>query len=81
MTAKLTSVLVPEGSVLVLTGVDLHEMPDQLSLFVDEIRRVAGHNRFVVIHAQDDAELEVWGPDVDLRAKVEELLANRTLCP
>lgn len=78
MTAKLTSVLVPEGSVLVLTGLNLG---DEMPVLLDEIRRVAGHNQFTIIYAPNEAELEVWGPDVDLAAKVEELLADRIPCP
>ena len=71
--ATLTAVQVSEGSVLLLTGVDGGEGFEEL--VVDEIARVVGHEMFTVIMSEgDDAGLEVWGPDVDLKAKVRELI-------
>lgn len=78
MAAVMKVVQVPEGSVILLTGVYGSETdgPSFEEQVVREVARVAGHDRFTVISVPDDAEIEVWGPDVDLVTKVRELLAE-----
>jgi hypothetical protein len=76
--AVMKVVQVPEGSVILLTGVygsevDGWSFEDQM---VREVTRAAGHDRFTIISVVDDVDIEVWGPDVDLAAKVRELLAE-----
>lgn len=71
--ATVQVVEVPEGSVLVLRGVELdHEV---LESFVSEVERVVGHTRFTTLLMPTDGDAEVWGPDADLSARVRRLLA------
>lgn len=83
MAPSLHGVQVLPGSVLVLTGVDfgVDEFAplgrDPLSELADEIERAAGHRLFVILQVDDGGEVEVWGPDVDLKAKVQELLGKQ----
>lgn len=72
----LEAVQVPEGSMIVLTGVDEGDGNPQAigSVLADELGRVLGHDRFVVVTLAPNASLEAWGPHVDLAAKARELL-------
>lgn len=63
---------VPEGSVLVLTGAVLTEPAIAASL-VAEIESAVGHRRFALLLLGAGA-FDVWGPDVDLKRKLLELL-------
>lgn len=72
---------VPEGSILVLTGIDFGERDDVNGEDpMDEVGRhieaCVGHRKFCLIYGRDGGEAEVWGPDVDLKAKIEDLLAR-----
>lgn len=60
------------GSVLVLTGAVFYS-PDLAQHVLDEIEAAVGHRQFALLCLSAGAS-EVWGPDVDLRAKVTELL-------
>jgi hypothetical protein len=64
---------IPEGSVVVVRGVHVggaEAVADAMRQFA----RAAGHDRFVVLWLDADADAEVWGPDVDLAEKVRGLL-------
>lgn len=62
----------PEGSVLVLRGVDLPQ--NVVDRLVEQLIEAVGHQRFVVLMLLADATAEAWGPDDDLVAKVRALL-------
>lgn len=63
---------VEPGSVLVLTGAAFGSA-DFAQHLLDEIESAVGHRQFALLCLSAGAS-EVWGPDVDLRAKVLELL-------
>lgn len=63
-----------EGSIVVLRDVEFE--PDVMAGVVESMRDLVGHDRFLVVALAGDGDLETWGPDVDLRAKLEELLAE-----
>lgn len=71
--SSLTVHQIPEGSVLVLKGVEMDdETADDMMRY---IVKAVGHLRFCIIHLPDDeGTVDVWGPDTDLQAKIEELL-------
>lgn len=89
MPAKMTVHTVPENSVILLTGLDFG--PEDMNTPIDRcsprdeifdaIKLVAGHDKFVIIFGTPGADetLEVWGPDTDLKAKVEKLLAESSI--
>lgn len=72
MSASLKVVEVPRGSVLVLTGQSVADEDDLMDVLVSAI----GHREFALLILDADASAEVWGPDVDLAAKVRELLGH-----
>lgn len=65
---------VPEGSIIVLRNfpisLDAHAVND----LVESVRVGLGHDKFVMLHLNDGGEVEVWGPDVDVAAKIRDLL-------
>lgn len=61
---------IPPGSVLVLSGLHVHA--DSIEQLVGEIKRVAGHELFVLLVAEH-GNVEVMGPGVDWADKVLEL--------
>lgn len=67
---------VPEGSVLVIRGVDFGA--DLSAAMAQALLDAIGHSRFVVLHLPHDGSAEVWGPDTDLGAKVRELLGGQS---
>jgi hypothetical protein len=73
--AAMKVVQVPEGSVILLTGVHVPEIEGDES-FEYRMVRASGHDRFTILSVPDGADIEVWGPDVDLAAKVRELLGG-----
>jgi hypothetical protein len=75
MTAGMKVAVVEPGSVILLTGVVLGE-PELMTDALETIAEAVGHTQFVLIQAEEGADVEVWGPDVDLKAKVEQLLAD-----
>lgn len=64
---------VPEGSVVVLTGVELDSI-DQGAHLTEAIAAAVGHRRFAVLTIPGPGDVTVWGPDVDLSAEVRRLL-------
>lgn len=82
MTPTLASHQILPGSVVVLTGFkweagDTDESAPFMEALVNEIQRATGHGQFVILHLGEDADVEVWGPDTDLKAKVDELLKRQ----
>lgn len=75
MAPAVQAVKVPVGSVLVLSGVEFGG--DSLDDFADEVERACAHRQFAILVVDDGGEVEVWGPDVDLKAKVQELLGKQ----
>lgn len=67
---------IAEGTLVVLRDVEFD--PEVLAGVVDSMAEIAGHRRFLVLAVQGDGDVETWGPDDDLRAKVEALLAETT---
>lgn len=72
MSADAEVLRLPEGSILVLRGVELGEGLD--AALVEQLTDTVGHRRFLVLHIPADATALVWGPDDDLVAKVQALL-------
>lgn len=71
---------IPEGSVLVLIGVDLDIGVDEqpvVDSMLKELRDVVGHERFLVLQIPTSGDAVVWGPDTDLRAELTALLDQR----
>lgn len=64
---------VPEGSIVVLRDVEL-DGAEMAEAMTEGLAAIAGHNRFVVLTIVDGADVEVWGPDTDLRANLTRLL-------
>lgn len=65
---------IAEGSIVVLRDVEFDG--DVMAGVVESMRDLVGHDRFLVIALAGDGDLETWGPDVDLRAKLVGLLAE-----
>lgn len=63
---------IAEGSIVVLRDVEFDG--DVMAGLVEQMAELVGHKRFLVVCLAGDGELETWGPDVDLRARVAELL-------
>lgn len=75
---------IPEGSILLISGVDTtvdtETGYDPMQAAGEVIELVCGHRKFAVIYAPaGNADVEVWGPDTDLKARIEELLVARDL--
>lgn len=67
---------VPEGSILVLSGIEIEEGYG-MDWIMGVIEKTVGHRKFCIIHSPDPdngAPIEVWGPDTDLEARIKELL-------
>lgn len=74
MAADIKVVQVPPRSIVLLRGLAID---DQLPRLVEAFTETLGHRDFVILHARSgDGDIEVWGPDVDLKAKVRELLGR-----
>lgn len=58
----------PEGSVLVLRGVDLPQ--NVVDRLVEQLIEAVGHQRFVVLMLPAGADAEVWGAGDGLLGKV-----------
>jgi hypothetical protein len=80
LSADIKVVQVPEGSVLLLTGMAFAADDDGsgIARLSEAIEAAVGHRQFVTIVSDVDGDIEVWGPDVDLKAKVEQLLGRST---
>lgn len=71
--SSLTVHQILEGSVLVLKGVEMDE--ETVDVMMKYIIKATGHTKFCIIHLPDDeGTVDIWGPDTDLQAKIEELL-------
>jgi hypothetical protein len=66
---------IAEGTIVVLRNVQIEDAETWESI-VEQMGHVAGHDRFLVLAWQDDGEVELWGPDTDLRGRVSALLAE-----
>lgn len=64
---------VPEGSIVVLRDVEL-DGAEMAEAMTEGLAAIAGHNRFVVLTIVDGADVEVWGPDTDVREQLTRLL-------
>ena len=68
---------IPPGSLVALRGVELTEASaDRL---VQALTDRIGHDQFVLLTVADDADVEVWGPDTDVRARLEQLLKEAAM--
>lgn len=65
---------VPEGSIIVLRNVAFGGDDDAINNVVESLREGLGHDKFVMLHLNDGGEVDVWGPDVDVAAKIRDLL-------
>lgn len=65
---------IAEGSIVVLRNVEFD--PEIMAGVVETMKDIAGHDRFLVLALAGDGDLETWGPDVDLRARVVDLLTE-----
>lgn len=66
---------IPEGGIVLLSGIAPGgEDPEWQEHVVDALVDITGHSRFVLL-SPSDGDVEVWGPDVDLKAKLTGLLA------
>jgi hypothetical protein len=66
---------IAEGTLVVLRGVHVADQETWESV-VEQMGHVAGHDRFLVLCFPEDGEVELWGPDTDLRERVGVLLAE-----
>jgi hypothetical protein len=71
---------VPEGSIVVLRDLDggSHDAGRELA---EVLQEVVGHSSFVVLSVTDSTTVEVLGPDVDVRARLMELLREAGVEP
>lgn len=69
-----TVVTVPPGSLIVLRNVRL--VPEVEQHFADEVARVTGHDRFVIVFVDAESDVRVVGPDEDLAATVRGMLGE-----
>lgn len=67
---------IPEHSIIFLQGVDFKDDGEGMKSLLEIVEKTAGHKNFCVLqHFEDNkANVEVWGPDTDLEAKIRELL-------
>lgn len=81
---------IPEGSIIVVTGMVLRGRDDDdpltawdgLGEMGQVIEHIAGHRRFAMFYDPGEgADVEVWGPDTDLKAKLTDLLGGREVKP
>lgn len=62
---------VPPGSIVFMQGIVV-DTEDGMDRVLTALRRAAGHDQFAVITDDGDGEVEVWGADVDIMAKLAE---------
>jgi hypothetical protein len=62
---------ITEGSIVVLRDVEFDG--DVMVGLVEQMAELVGHKRFLVVCVAGGGELETWGPDTDLGARVTEL--------
>lgn len=69
---------IPEHSIILLKGIDFKDDGEGIERLTQIVEKTAGHKNFCIIQQFDDGdgEVEVWGPDTDLEAKIRELLRN-----
>jgi len=65
---------VTEGSIVVLSGVDVGMHGKEI---VEVVRQMAGHDQFAVLWLSDGGDVEVWGQDTDVKARVQQLLGQK----
>lgn len=63
---------VPPGSIVVLRDVVLDG--DAGAMLTTELANMLGHSKFLLLTTVHGGDVEVWGPDDDLTAKVQALL-------
>lgn len=66
---------IEEGTIIVLRNVEFGE-PEVMGDVVEQMGYVAGHDRFLVLCVAGDGEVETWGPDTDVKARIDALLAE-----
>lgn len=72
---------VKRGSVIVLRDLGfIFDEPDAMNDTIETLVGAIGHANFcLIVDTGEDGKVEVWGPDVDLRAKVEALIAEERM--
>lgn len=75
MAASVEVLAVPEGSLIVFKNVMFSDgdAADDAMVVANETCEAIGHRRWCLVNISDGADVEVWGPDVDL-ARVRALL-------
>lgn len=63
---------VPEGSILVFNGIEFED--DTMDWTMKVIAKTIGHMNFCIVELHDSGSIEVWGPDTNIKSKIEELL-------
>lgn len=65
---------IAEGSLIVLRDVEFE--PEMMASIAEQMADLVGHGRFLILALAGDGDVEVWGPDDDLRAKLSTLLVE-----
>ena len=79
--AKVSVLEAPPGSVIVLKDVLLTDPDDveydaNLRHMLHTLYEALGHEQFAVITIEGDSDVQCWGPDADLKARIDTLLGR-----